>query len=194
MYFVKEKESTEKIKLEKEKINQIPESDIKEMVLKMLDDENRKEFQNITLRQDKFLWIAREYQKQGIYYTEIADSDLVKSNGPAIQLIEEVHQIMPSIEKETGVKIRFLAAIRRVPLFIIKDQKTDSNYLRENLDVIKTIAKSPYVVGSDFIGEEINDILELKPVIKELVEYVGEQDKHFTIRIHAGENDSLEIM
>ena len=161
------------------------------MVLKMLEDENRKEFQNITLRQDKFLWIAREYQKQGIYYTEITDTDLVKANGAAIQLIEEIHQIMPIIEKETGVKIRFLAGIRRVPLFIIKDQKTSNNYLRENLDVIKTIAKSPYVVGSDFIGEEINDITELKPVIKELVEYVGEQDEHFTIRIHAGENDSL---
>ena len=189
--FCKGKESTEKISLDKEKIDKIPEPDIKEMVFKMLEDENRKELQNITLRQDKFLWIAREYQKQGIYYTEITDTDLVKSNGPAIQLIEEIHQIMPIIEKETGVKIRFLAGIRRVPLFIIKDQKTSNNYLRENLDVIKTIAKSPYVVGSDFIGEEINDITELKPVIKELVEYVGEQDEHFTIRIHAGENDSL---
>ena len=189
--FCKGKESTEKISLDKEKIDKIPELDIKKMVFKMLEDENRKELQNITLRQDKFLWIAREYQKQGIYYTEITDTDLVKSNGPAIQLIEEIHQIMPIIEKETGVKIRFLAGIRRVPLFIIKDQKTSNNYLRENLDVIKTIAKSPYVVGSDFIGEEINDITELKPVIKELVEYVGEQDEHFTIRIHAGENDSL---
>ena len=189
--FCKGKESTEKISLDKEKIDKIPEPDIKKMVFKMLEDENRKELQNITLRQDKFLWIAREYQKQGIYYTEITDTDLVKANGPAIQLIEEIHQIMPIIEKETGVKIRFLAGIRRVPLFIIKDQKTNNNYLRENLDVIKTIAKSPYVVGSDFIGEEINDITELKPVIKELVEYVGEQDKYFTIRIHAGENDSL---
>ena len=189
--FCKGKESTEKISLDKEKIGKIPELDIKKMVFKMLEDENRKELQNITLRQDKFLWIAREYQKQGIYYTEITDTDLVKSNGPAIQLIEEIHQIMPIIEKETGVKIRFLAGIRRVPLFIIKDQKTSNNYLRENLDVIKTIAKSPYIVGSDFIGEEINDITELKPVIKELVEYVGEQDEHFTIRIHAGENDSL---
>ena len=189
--FCKGKESTEKISLDKEKIEKIPELDIKKMVFKMLEDENRKELQNITLRQDKFLWIAREYQKQGIYYTEITDTDLVKSNGPAIQLIEEIHQIMPIIEKETGVKIRFLAGIRRVPLFIIKDQKTSNNYLRENLDVIKTIAKSPYIVGSDFIGEEINDITELKPVIKELVEYVGEQDEHFTIRIHAGENDSL---
>ena len=74
---------------------------------------------------------------------------------------------MPYIEKETGVKIRFLAAMRRIPLTIIKDQIIGGNYLRDNLDVLKAIAKSPYVVGSDFIGEEINDIGDLKPAINE---------------------------
>ncbi len=189
--FCKGKECEEKIQLDVDKIEQIPEKDIRDMVKKMLEDNNNPKYKNITLRQDKFIWIAREYQKQGISYIEIADSDLVKSNGPAIKLLEEIHEIMPTIEEETGVKIRFLAAIRRIPLTIIKDQKTSSNYLRENLDVIKAIAKSPYIVGSDFIGEEINDISELKPVIKELVEYVADVDNDFTIRIHAGENDSL---
>lgn len=99
---------------------------------------------------------------------------------------------MPYIEKETGVKIRFLAAMRRIPLTIIKDQIIGGNYLRDNLDVLKAIAKSPYVVGSDFIGEEINDIGDLKPAINELVKYVDEVDNDFTIRIHAGENDSLK--
>lgn len=102
-----------------------------------------------------------------------------------------MHNIMPKIEKETGVKIRLLVAIRRIPLTIIKDQKTSSNYLRENIDVLKAIAKSPYVTGSDFIGEEINDISELQPAIEEIVRYVVEEDPNFTIRIHAGENDSL---
>lgn len=190
--FCKGKQSEEKIELEQEKINKIPEQDIKNMLTLMLKDTKNKKLKNITLRQDKLLWIAREYQKQGIYYTEIADTDLVKANGPAIQLIEELHEIMPYIEEETGVKIRFLAAMRRIPLTIIKDQIIGGNYLRENLDVLKTIAKSPYVVGSDFIGEEINDIADLKPAIQELVEYVGEVDNDFTIRIHAGENDSLK--
>jgi adenosine deaminase len=186
--FCKGKESEDKIELEQEKINKIPENDIKTMLNVMIKDK----LKNITLRQDKLLWIAREYQKQGIHYVEIADTDLVKAGGPAIQLIEELHEIMPYIEKETNVKIRFLAAMRRIPLTIIKDQIIEGNYLRENLDVLKTVAKSPYVVGSDFIGEEINDIEDLKPAIKELVEYVGEVDEDFTIRIHAGENDSLK--
>ena len=183
--------SEEKINLDKNKIENIPENDIKQIVKLMLKDEENDKFKNLTLRQDKFLWIARDYQKQGIKYVEIADTDLAKANGPAIKLIEELHQIMPEIEKETGVKIRFLVALRRIPLTIIKDQIIGGNYLRENLDVLKTVAKSPYVVGSDFIGEEINDISDLRPAINELVEYVGKEDKDFTIRIHAGENDSL---
>ena len=189
--FCKGKEYEEKIDLDEEKIKRIPEKDIKRILGLMLKDNEKQELKSITLRQDKFLWIAREYQKQRIDYIEIADSDLVKANGPAIKLVEEIHQIMPYIEKETGVKIRFLCAMRRIPLTIIKDQIIEGNYLRENLDVLKTVARSPYVVGSDFIGEEINDISDLKPAIKELVEYVNEVDKDFTIRIHAGENDSL---
>ena len=190
--FAKATISKEKIQFGIKEVEQIPEKDIKEYVKQMLKDaEPGSIYEHNTLKQDKYLWIAREYQKQGIYYTEIADTDLVKKGEPAIKLLEEVHEIMPKIEKETGVKIRLLAAIRRIPLTIVKDQKTSTNYLEENLNVIKAIAKDPYVVGSDFIGEEINDISELKPMIKELVQYAVNEDEGFTIRIHAGENDSL---
>lgn len=185
-------EEQEKINLKEELINRIPEEDIKIMILKMLEDKKETSiYKNNTLRQDKFLWIAREYQKQGIKYVEIADTDLSKNSERAIKLLEEVYAIFPEIEKETGVKIRFLFAIRRIPLTIIKDQKTSNTYLKENINLLKAVAKSPYVVGSDFIGEEINDISDLKPVIKEIVKYVNNEDNNFTIRIHAGENDSL---
>ena len=189
--FAKGTESEEKIKLEENKISKIPEEDIKKIVLKMLEDKSANSpYRNNTLRQDKLLWIAREYQKQGIKYVEIADTDLAKTGEPAIKLLEEVHEIFPVIEKETGVKIRFLVGIRRIPLTIIKDQKTSSTYLKENINVLKAVAKSPYVVGSDFIGEEINDISDLQPAIDEIVKY-AKQDEGFTIRVHAGENDSL---
>ena len=191
--FAKGTESQEKIKSEKEKIEKIPDKKIKEILNQMLEDSKKESpYKNNNLRQDKLLWIAREYQKQGIYYTEIADTTLTKKGIPAIELLEEIHQIMPQIEKETGVKIRFLVAIRRIPLTIIKDAKTSSNYLRENLNVLKAVSKSPYVVGSDFIGEEINDISELKPAIEEIVQYACNEDNGYTIRIHAGENDSLK--
>lgn len=191
--FAKGKESKEKIKLTKSKINKTLETDIKEYLLKMLEDSKKKSaYEKNNLRQNKLLWIAREYQKQGIKYVEISDTELTKKGLPAIEFLEEIHEVMPKIEEETDVKIRFLFAMRRVVLTIIKDQKTSSNYLRENLNTLRAIAKSPYVVGSDFIGEEINDISELKPAIKEIVEYINKEDKNFTIKIHAGENDSLK--
>ena len=190
--FARGVECDEQIKMDLKKVDQIPEKDIKAMVKQMLKDkEETSPYKNSTFFQNKLLWIAREYQKQGIKYVEIADTNLTKKGKPGIRVIEQMHEIMPKIEEETGVKIRLLVAIRRIPLTIIKDQKTSSNYLRENIDVLKAIAKSPYVAGSDFIGEEINDISELQPAITEIVRYVVEQDPNFTIRIHAGENDSL---
>jgi len=190
--FAKGIPSEEKIKLTENAIKTIPETDIVKMVLKMMEDKKEgSPYKNSVLRQDKLLWIAREYQKQGIYYVEMADTDLAKVGEPAVKLLQEVHDIFPAIEKETGVKIRFLLAIRRIALTIIKDQKTSDTYLRDTINVLKAVAKSPYVVGSDFIGEEINDISDLQPAIEEIVKYVREEDPEFTVRIHAGENDSL---
>lgn len=190
--FTKGIESKEKIDVDIYKYLNIPDNSIKQTLLKMLDDEaNDSIYKDNSLMQDKLLWIAREYKKQGIYYSEITDTTLAKKGLPAIELLEEIHEIMPKIEEETGVKLRFLIGIRRIILTIIKDIQTSDTYLRENLNVLKAIAKSPYVVGSDFIGEEINDISELKPVIEEIVQYVCNEDNDFTIRIHAGENDSL---
>ncbi|MEE0866637.1 MAG: adenosine deaminase [Clostridia bacterium] len=188
--FAKGTESEKKINLCN--IEKIPDNEIVKYINQMiLDHKDGSKYCNNNLRQDKLLWVAREYQKQGIKYVEITDTELAKLGEPAIKYLEEIHDIMPKIEEETGVKIRFLAGIRRIPLTIIKDQKTSGSYLRDNLNTIKAVAKSPYVVGSDFIGEEINDITDLKPVIQELVDYVVNEDENFTIRIHAGENDSL---
>ncbi len=192
--FTKGITSSKKLNLENEldKIKKIPVNEVKVIILKMLKDlKNDSVFKRNTLREDKLLWIAREYQKQGIKYVEIADTTLTKKGLPAIEFLEEIHRVMPYIEKETGVKIRFLFAIRRIPLTIINDTNNNIDYLRENLNVLKAVAISPYVVGSDFIGEEINDISELQPLIKEIVQYAVTEDKGFTIRIHAGENDSL---
>ena len=192
--FTKGEASKEKFLLENEldKIEKIPVKEVKDIVEKMLKDLKEDSiFKNNNLRQDKLLWIGREYQKQGIKYVEISDTTLTKKGLPAIELLKDIHEVMPKVEKETGVKIRFLVAIRRIPLTIVNDAETSTDYLRENLNVLKSVSISPYVVGCDFIGEEINDISELKPLINEIVQYAVTQDKGYTIRIHAGENDSL---
>ena len=187
--FTKPKISDKHINISK--LEYIEDEDIKRYVYQMVSDHKTKAYHNNNLLKDKLLWIARTYQSQGIKYVEISNTTLTKNDDSMYKFLETLHEIMPTIKQETGVTIRFLAAIRRTPLNIIKDAVTPQNYLRESLDVIKAIAKDPYVAGCDFVGEEINDIEELEPVIRELVNYAS-TDSDFTIRIHAGENDSLK--
>lgn len=167
----------------------IPDADIVAVLRQMIKDKSHRVYRHNTLFQNKLLWIARGYQSRGITYAEISDTTLAKKNGAA-HMLKEVHEVMPAVTKETGVTLRFLAGIRRIPLTIVKDQVTAADYLKENMQVLRAIAKDPYVAGSDIIGEEINDIRELNPFLHALTELAGEVP-YFVIRIHAGENDSL---
>ena len=170
-------------------IEGIPDREVRSYAQRMRQDREDDRYRRNTLYQDLLLWIAREYQKHGIEYAEISDTALLnRADFPG--KLRQIHEIMPTITRETGVLLRFLAGIRRIPLTIVKDQKTPNDYLADNLQCLRAVAGDPYVAGSDIIGEEINDILELRSVIRELVEIAGSHPG-FVIRIHAGENDSL---
>ncbi len=184
--FCKGRESENKIELNH--TDQIPDEDVKNALRQMLVDNENPDYSFNTLFQDKLLWIARNYRRQGVFYAEISDTTLVKKY-ESIEMLRQVHQVMPSIYKETGVMIRFLAAMRRIPLTIVKDAVTPENYIEQNLEVLKATALDPYVAGCDFVGEEINDIITLKPAFRELVR-IAAADPSFVIRVHAGENDS----
>jgi adenosine deaminase len=186
--FAKGRESEEKTEIHS--VSAIPDEDVKKTLERMLRDSETKEYRDNTIFQDKLLWIARGYKAQGISYVEIADTTLVKKY-ESVKMLTEVHEIMPKIYRETGVMIRFLAAIRRIPLTIVKDRITPSDYITKNLEVLKAVAVDPYVSGCDFVGEEITDIITLKPVFKEIAKIAAE-DPTFVIRIHAGENDSTK--
>ncbi len=185
--FCKGVESEDLISLSN-KVEMIPDEDVKVALLQMIRDKENPAYCNNTIFQDKLLWIARSYKKQGISYAEISDTTLVKKY-ESLEMLRQVHAVMPSIYQETGVMIRFLAAMRRIPLTIIKDAVTPDNYLEQNLEVLKATALDPYVAGCDFVGEEINDIITLKPAFKEIVK-IARADPSFVIRVHAGENDS----
>lgn len=184
--FCKGVESEEKIQLSR--VEMIPDEDVKNALLQMLRDKENPAYCNNTIFQDKLLWIARSFKKQGIYYAEISDTTLVKKY-ESLEMLRQTHAVMPCIYQETGVMIRFLAAMRRIPLTIIKDAVTPENYLEQNLEVLKATALDPYVAGCDFVGEEINDIITLKPAFKEICK-IAAADPSFVIRVHAGENDS----
>lgn len=185
--FTKGKESTEKIRLQN--IAGIPDEDVRVTLEQMIRDRKNPDYAQNTIFQDKLLWIARQYERQGIEYVEISDTTLVKKY-ESLHMLEEVHQVMPKILKETGVLIRFLAAMRRIPLTIVKDSVTPADYLVKNLTVLNAVMEDPYVAGCDFVGEEINDIQELAPAFQEIVK-IARRDPDFVIRVHAGENDSL---
>ena len=170
---------------------QLPEdADIRNALKQMAADMQDPRYAGNSLFQNKLLWIARNYQRCGITYCEISDTTLVKRT-QAAHMLEEAHAVLEHIYQDTSVRIRFLAAIRRIPLTIVRDDVTASDYLNENLSVLKAVTPDPYVSGCDFVGEEINDIRTLQPVIREIVR-IAEDEPSFVIRIHAGENDSLK--
>lgn len=173
------------IDIDVEKVKAIEDNDIREALLKMIEDSQKgSQYENNTFYQDKLLWIAREYKKQGIKYVEIANTTLAKKGISGITHLVQMHEIMPKIEEETGVQIRYLAAGSRT-LFT-------EEQLRECAPVIKAMSKSPYVVGMDLVGEEINNVTDFTDIIEDIVKYAVEEDDGFTIRLHAGETDSFK--
>lgn len=170
----------------------IEDTDICNYLKRMLEDLETEAYASNTFYEDTLLWIGREYQKRHIKYIEISDTTLVKKDISAARMLEQIHHILPLVKAETGVDIRFLAAIRRIPLTLVKENIVSGNYLTDALCALKIVSRDPYVVGSDFVGEEINDIAELKAVIREIVTKIASEDKNWTIRVHAGENDSLK--
>ena len=172
-----------------EGIERIPDHEIVQALAVMAKDRRSPVFSANNLFQDKLLWVARSYASCGIDYAEISDTTLAKPEG-APRMLAEVHAVMPAITQETGVTLRFLAAIRRTPLTLVRDQIASDDAVRKNLQAIRAVAGDPYVAGSDIVGEEINDIRDLAPVIAEL-DRIAQDHPTFTIRIHAGENDGL---
>ena len=167
----------------------VPDREIAEALMQMQADRKNPNYADFSLLQDKLLWIARGCQKRGISYMEISDTGLVKPDSAAA-LLGQIHASMPPISRETGVVLRFLASFRRIPLTIVRDQVEPQRVVQDQVRTLRAIACDPYVAGSDIIGEEINDIRDLQPLIRELVSIAGAHPG-FVIRIHAGENDSL---
>ena len=179
-------------RIDLENMDQLEDGDIRGCLQRALADLQRPEYADLTFYEDTLLWIGREYQKRHIRYVEISDTTLVKKDASAARMLQQIHHVLPLVKAETGVDIRFLAAIRRIPLTLVKENIVSGNYLTEAVQALKVVCKDPYVVGSDFVGEEINDIAELKDVIREIVTKIAAEDPDWTIRVHAGENDSLK--
>lgn len=119
--------------------------------------------------------IAKDAKADNVNYLELSLASVI-SNTNQLKQLEEV---MPNIEKETGVKIRFLGALWR---------HSDKEWNADEVDRLKVTAQSPYVVGCDVMGHETNSTMEFYDNIKELAKYAIKHDPNFVIRVHAGEN------
>lgn len=173
-------------------IHRIPDADVRGYLERALADRKQEKYRDFSFYEDTLLWIGREYRKRHIHYIEISDTTLVKRDASAARMLQQLHRVLPLVKAETGVDIRFLAAIRRIPLTLVKTDIESDDYLTQAIAALKVVCNDPYVVGSDFVGEEISDIEELRAVIREIVQQIAAKDPNWTIRVHAGENDSLK--
>ena len=123
-----------------------------------------------------YLWeLGREYQRNGIKYTELSYSAFLSDK----RFMEEMEKVLPDIEAQTGVKIRFIAGLWR---------HSDEEWNADETDRITQISKSPYIVGCDFMGQETNPTETFGDELRTLADHCMEEDPMFSIRVHAGEN------
>ncbi len=118
---------------------------------------------------------ARAYQAQGVVYAEPSFAGIISNP----ELIRTMHQELPRIEAETGVKLRFLAALWR---------HSDIEWNLDEADRLMQVLLSPYVVGIDIMGHEKNSIRDLKEPITKIVQWAARNKPGFVARTHAGEN------
>lgn len=134
---------------------------------------------NPNLFADYLKALAKDYQKNGVDYAELSFSAFVGEGKGSSDYMQIMEDVLPEIEQETGVKLRFLAGLWR---------HSDKEWNLDDVDRIKTISKSPYIVGVDFNGHETNETIDFREEIQMLAEYAMLEDPEFTIRVHAGES------
>jgi hypothetical protein len=119
--------------------------------------------------------IGKEYAEQGLKYAELSYAGIISTP----EMMEVIHDVLPAIEKETGVKIRFLAGLWR---------HADLEWNMDEIDRCKALLQSPYVVGVDVMGFERNSIRPMADPLKEMIAWASEECPGFVMRIHAGES------
>ncbi len=120
--------------------------------------------------------IATDYARMGIRYVELSLGSVVEA-----RVLRAIHRELPKLEEETGVTIRFLAAISR---------HDDPEWDLDLVERIKTLAGSMYLVGVDFMGHETNSSAVFAPLIQALATWADKSRRGFVVRVHAGESPS----
>ena len=135
----------------------------------------------------QLLKIAESYKRQGVKYAEIT---ITSPDNP--ELFKTLHREVPLIKEATktkdfpGVDLRFLIGLpRTLPL----------ERMESIVEQAKAYAHSPYVMGLDVIGYEVDKIKpgkdgeqSLADCLDKFAAWIHEHEPEFTLRVHAGEN------
>ena len=128
---------------------------------------------------DLLFLLAESYRNIGVEYAELSFSSFIRDP----EYMELINIILPQIESETGVRIRFIASLWR---------HSCQEWNMDDSDRIVSIAESPYIVGADFMGHETNSTEVFKEELCLFADYAMKKDPYFTIRVHAGETPMVK--
>lgn len=133
---------------------------------------------NPTLTKDVIKQTAREYVFDGVKYATLSYVGLDNPN-----TLRAVHEAMEEIENDpvlSKVKLRFMVGVpRTMPLPKVE----------EALEKAKILLDSPYVVGVDILGYELNKTKKFSQLLEKFCRWANDHKPDCTIRAHAGEND-----
>lgn len=127
-----------------------------------------------TLIEPIILKVAEDYKRQGVTYSETSVTGVLDP-----KWLEQAEPALKKAEETYGVALRFLVGIPR---------SIGADAMENNIRQAKFAAQSPYVVGVDFLGYEVNKTQTFQWALNQLADWAateGHQD--FTLRIHAGE-------
>ena len=123
------------------------------------------------------LWrIAQRAAEAGVCYFELSLSSILE---PA--LLTQAHTVLPVIEAQLGVGIRFLVALSRHD-----DLEWDLDVLRR----VEACLASRAIVGIDFMGHETNSTRAFLPHLNAAAALAQQRDG-WVVRVHAGENPAF---
>ncbi len=117
--------------------------------------------------------IAKDYQQNGIEYAELSLSDIVNQ-----QWMDVANKLVPQLEQQYGVTLRFLVGIwRHSPL----------EYNEDLIRKIEAHLNNPLIKGADVMGQETNSTKDFASLLDILNEF-KKRRPDFVIRVHAGES------
>src|SRR5205823_5272878 len=109
-----------------------------------------------------------------VEYAELSLFDIFQP-----EVLRIAHEVLPSIRDQTGVDLRFLAAIGR---------RDELEWVLDMADRLRAYAGSHVIAGVDFMGHETSSTHELVPQLRAVAAVARELRPDFVIRVHAGEN------